>query len=1101
MKKLIIGGICALALYSCSQKPAVPTVTLDELRANFQNPPQEARPQVWWHWMNGNITKDGIYKDLTWMKRIGLGGFHHFDAGTSITPQIVENRLIYMDEGWKDAFNYAIHLADSLGLEMTIASAPGWSSTGGPWVEPKNAMKKLVWRETAASGKKLDLQLPEPYKTTGRFQNMPLSGSVLSGPDDNPDQYYEDIAVIAVKLPDGELSQEEMKGQLTASSEGFTLASMTDGDLANSTMLMAHPSGRAWIQYQYPEAQTIKSATVCAKGNDMLLQYSQDGSNWQDICAVIPSDVTVTTVDFQPVTAPYFRLTMANPVETPGMYGLLPPTPAAPGTDVSEFKLYPNTRVHLAEDKAAFTFAFDVLNQPTPTFGKETFASVDDVYDVTDKVKDGHLTWDAPTDGKWCVYRFGFSLTGKKNHPAPAEATGLEVDKLDPIAWNDYFHNYLDMYKKASNGMMGEKGIRYVLTDSYEAELMTWTPAMMQEFQKRHGYSMLSYLPALAGRVIASPTQTDGFLKDWRETLGELISENYDRLSVIAKNDYGMKGRYTESHENGRAYIGDGMDLKATAEIPMSAMWMNAEWLEHASTDLKDYDRTRYQMDDKESSSVAHIYGQNIAAAESMTAMGMGGSAYTFWPGNLKQVADLILSEGVNRIVVHESVHQPLDTHKPGLSLMSTGQWFNRHEVWAEQAKAWVDYLSRSSYMLQQGQHVADVLVYYGEDTNITKLYESHHGPSVPAGYQYDFCSPNTLLNVIDWNQGHYQSKASTMKYKVLWLDKNVDYMSNKVLRKLAQMAKAGAVIAGGKPVHPAGAADDPAEFEQLVNAIWGSGLKNVSTGIELKQVLQQQGIAPDFDTATAGMRYLHRDCVNIQIYWVNKPSLEQENVTATFRVTGLKPQIWHPETGVMEDASYSITEQGTTVQIPMVQDDAVFVVFGEKANETNVTLPQAVEKEQSATPAEWVVQFQEGRGAPESITLTELSDLSQHADTGVKFFSGVATYTTTLNVEKLEGDKQYLDLGEVGVMADVKVNGQSLGIVWKKPYRIDVTGALKAGENQLTIEVANLWRNRLIGDKQPGATPVTFTDMPYYFGMEPLFPTGLIGPLKLIGK
>ena len=145
-------------------------------------------------------TKDGIKKDLTWMKRIGLGGFHHFDAGVS-TPQIVENRLVYMDEGWKDAFAYATALADSLGLEMTVASAPGWSATGGPWVEPKDGMKKLVWKSVnVMGGKNVSLSLPEPYKTTGLFQNIPLQGNLIEAEGKPAEEYYEDIAVLAIHL-------------------------------------------------------------------------------------------------------------------------------------------------------------------------------------------------------------------------------------------------------------------------------------------------------------------------------------------------------------------------------------------------------------------------------------------------------------------------------------------------------------------------------------------------------------------------------------------------------------------------------------------------------------------------------------------------------------------------------------------------------------------------------------------------------------------------------------------------------------------------------------------------------------------------------------
>src|ERR1700740_959101 len=137
----------------------------DELAEGFRNPPQSARPRVWWHWMNGNITKEGIRKDMEWMQRVGIGGLQNFDANLE-TPQIVDKRLVYMTPEWQDAFRYAVAVADNLGLEMAIAAAPGWSETGGPWVMPEDGMKKLAWSEMLVTGgKKISLKLPAPPST------------------------------------------------------------------------------------------------------------------------------------------------------------------------------------------------------------------------------------------------------------------------------------------------------------------------------------------------------------------------------------------------------------------------------------------------------------------------------------------------------------------------------------------------------------------------------------------------------------------------------------------------------------------------------------------------------------------------------------------------------------------------------------------------------------------------------------------------------------------------------------------------------------------------------------------------------------------------
>src|SRR5581483_1219330 len=169
--------------------------TDDTLMKGFENPPQSARPRVWWHWMNGNITKEGIKLDLEWMHRVGLAGFQNFDAALS-TPQVVEKRLAYMTPEWKDAFKYATTLADQLGMEEAIAGSPGWSETGGPWVQPSQGMKKYVWSETLVEGgKPFNGKLAHPPSNTGAFQNVGVRDE-LAGPDNEKKapQFYADAA-------------------------------------------------------------------------------------------------------------------------------------------------------------------------------------------------------------------------------------------------------------------------------------------------------------------------------------------------------------------------------------------------------------------------------------------------------------------------------------------------------------------------------------------------------------------------------------------------------------------------------------------------------------------------------------------------------------------------------------------------------------------------------------------------------------------------------------------------------------------------------------------------------------------------------------------
>jgi len=1097
MRKLLLISAAVLAISACSSTPDGPensAKNMTELKAGWENPPQSARTQVWWHWMNGNITKDGIKKDLEWMHRIGLGGFHNFDAAMGGDP-VVKERLVYMHPEWNDAFEYAIRTADSLGLEATIASSPGWSATGGPWVEPQDAMKKYVWRTAYTEGGQVNLTLPAPFESTGAFQNAGAEGRGTAGVA----QYYEDIAVIAMKLPQGYKSSAQLGAKVTSSSGNFTLEQLTDQDLQNPGFLATDAKKDAWIQFEYPEAVTIRSITI-SDGNvsGKTLQSSDDGKTWTTVCPLSGGRLAQATLSVPATTAKFFRvLYAARPAMGGGMgmdnmMGMGAPAPKDPqGNSIAELDLCTYSKANRFEDKAGFAATAHLTTLPTAASEGENFSTPSDVVDVTEFVKDGVLTWTAP-EGTWKIFRFGFSLTGKQNHPATAEATGLEVDKLDPIAWTKYFHTYLDMYKKASGGMIGQKGIQYVLNDSYEAEQETWTPAMFEEFSSRRGYDLKSWMPALAGEVLCSPEQTDAFLYDFRQTIGELIADNYSLLTKIAVEDYGMKGRYTEAHEAGRVYPVDGMDVKATAAVPMSAQWVAASWI----MDRRNggYNRTVYMADDKESSSVAHIYGQNVAAAESMT--DWGEPAYSDHPGNLKYIADLELAYGITRFVIHESAHQPLDDYSPGFSLGGIGTWFNRHVTWAEMAGTWVDYMSRSSFMLMAGKNAADILYYYGEDSNICTEFGQDPQP-VPFGYQWDYCSPNALKDMIVCKNGKLASKSG-VEYKVLWMDRNVDYMTVSVLKKLSELAKAGAWIGGAKPKDTPTLVDDKAEWQSLVGEIWGGNYPNVIETTSLQAFLDKAGVAPDVDIEE-GYRFLHRTMSDAEVYWINKPSKEYKTVTLSFRTSGRRPELWHPDNGTVEQVSYKVLDGRTEVTLPLVPDDAVFVVFSGKGQESETVAPKT-ENTLVTVETPWTVKFQEKRGAPAEATFETLKSYTESDEFGIKYFSGVASYLNTINVAGV-GSKTVIDLGNVHELAEVYVNGQYCGTAWKEPFKVDVTSAIKEGENSIEVKVANNWCNRLIGDKQPNCPEVIghYDAETAYNAASPIYEAGLIGPVRVL--
>lgn len=1093
MKRHIIYAAAALAMAcACTSVERQSQKALEELNAGWQNPPQSARTRVWWHWMNGNITKDGIRKDIEWFNSIGLGGFQTFDAAMN-TPVIVKDRIVYMTDEWKDAFRYAINMADSLGMEVAIASSPGWSSTGGPWVKPQDAMKKLVWRSVYVQGGTVKTALPEPFTVTGNFQNLKAEAGDLAQAASY--QYYQDVAVIAVKVPQGRKTAAELGAKVSASKGNPTLELLTDEDLASAFNLpIDEKTGYAWIQYEFPQPTTIYGVRFCG-GENLILQTSDNGQHFSQACTIDTSaGVPQSTMAIPATTARYFRVLYPNPKAEESYWGL--PTEAPKSTAVSELELLPYSVVHHAEEKGGFSESAASFAQVATPFTDEEFPQEEDVVDVTAFVKDGILSWNAP-EGSWKVYRFGCSLTGKQNHPAPAEATGLEVDKLDADAWTAFFHNYLDMYKEASGGMLGQRGIQYVLTDSYEAGIENWTPKMFEQFAVRRGYDLHTWLPAIAGEIIGSPQESDRFLFDWRNTIGELFTENYERLSQIAIKDYGMKGRYTESHENGRAYVGDGMDIKKNAQVPMGAMWVNAPWIAYDVDESGHWRRSMYKADDKESSSVAHLYGQNVAAAESMTAV---SGAYSFCPENLKEIADDEIASGINRFVIHESAHQPSDEHVPGLSLTSVGQWFNRHEVWAPMAGTWIDYLSRSCFMLQAGINVADILYYYGEDSNVTYEFGyGHKAPQIPAGYQWDYCNPDALLNQISYSRGSLTSKSGT-QYKVIWMDRNMQRMSLPVLRKLAELAKAGAYIGGVRPMEPASLSDSKAEFDALVREIYDSGRQNVVETGNLQALLDRAGVQPDVNIAEP-YRFLHRTMKGAEIYWINKYTADYQDVTLSFRTVGMKPMLWHPDNGAIEELSYRQAGNMTEVALKLVPNDAVFVVFAGKADIQQL-LPEATETVLATVETPWDIAFQAGRGAPQKAVFDKLMSFTRSADFGIKHFSGIASYTNAVEIPALvNGSKTILDLGSVKNIAEVYVNGEYCGRAWKEPFRVDISKAVKAGRNDIEVRVANLWVNRLIGELDPACPEkLTYIDSPWsVLPGQPLLESGLLGPVTVM--
>uniref|UniRef100_E6QMR4 Alpha-L-rhamnosidase n=1 Tax=mine drainage metagenome TaxID=410659 RepID=E6QMR4_9ZZZZ len=835
---------------------------------------------------------------------------------------------------------------------------------------------------------------------------------------------------------------------------------------------------------------------------DKRLESSNDGITFRLVADLNGSKFPEHTTSFPPATARFFRIVIQRvpaPEDSEAARN-----PSGDDYEIEEVALHPGARVNRFEDKAAFTSAPDLYGYASPTVGPDQAIAKSDVIDLTAKMHpDGSLDWTPPA-GHWVVLRFGYSLLGITNHPATAEATGLEVDKLNHQYVKNYMEKYLQSYKDTVGpDWMGKRGIRYVINDSWEAGSQNWTDDMIQQFRKRRGYDPTPWLPVLTGHIVESAAASDQFLWDFRKTIADLIAnEHYGQLEATL-HQWGM-GHYGESHEGGRAFVADGMEVKKFNEVPMGAMWTQTPGVNHI--------QYGFNADDRESASVAHIYGQNLAAAESMTA---AAAPFAWYPAALKPTADQEFLNGINRIVIHESAHQPLIDKKPGLTLGPFGQWFNRNETWADQAGAWVDYLARTSYLLQQGRFGADLLYFYGEDSNLTAIFENK-SPDVPAGYGFDYVNADALIHVLGVENGQITTPG-LVRYRLLGLDPYSRHMSLPVLRAIDKLVEQGAVVAGPKPIDDPSLADDHAEFQRLSDQLFGpgtgigSGVHSVGKGKVYAgqtpaEAFRAMAVAPDFDYAANSpethLEFLHRRLPGADIYFVDNRGDHDADVKATFRVAGMQPKLWYADSGRVEPVSFTVSNGRTETPLHLEPWGTVFVVFREPTQLTSYTAPAHAVTALTTLSGSWQVTFPANWGAPPSVTLPSLSSWSDNSDPGVKYFSGTGTYTKTLTVPAnwfAAKTRLWIDLGEVKNLAEVEVNGKPLGVVWHAPYRVDATSALKPGENQITLHVTNAWVNRMIGDQQPNATKFAFTDVEPYHANSPLLPSGLLGPVRLL--
>lgn len=1072
------------------------TQSIQTLKDNFKNPPSAAWPRTWWHWTNSNITKEGITKDLEWMKRVGIKGFQLGDVAYG-NGQTVDNKIIFGSPAWLDAVKHTATEADRLDLEMAMFTSAGWSLTGGPWVKPEQAMKKLVWSETRVEGSKtLKVKLQQPPSIEGAGPNlMPLSGNVTGG------KFYSDFSVIAYRTPSDELVNAS-DPKVTTGAGPIDSKLLFDNDVTTAvTIQSTGEPKKAWIQLDFSQPLKTRSITIAGRRGIPFgrVMASNDSVSFYTLAAIPGKSGyrggNIRTYDFPETNARYYRIEMTNAPARPADVISQATTIVDTAYQISEIKLHTGGRVNRWEDKAGFNFLFEYAGTETPGMPASALIPSSGIIDLTSKMSaDGTLTWDAPA-GNWTIMRFGYALTGAKNRPAVPSGLGYEVDKLSKKYVEEYLKGYTEPLKSALGDLYGKR-LQYMLMDSWEAGIQNWTDDMPAEFKKRRGYDLTPFLPVLAGRVVQSPDVSDRFLWDFRRTLVDMFAENHYGTVTNFLNRQGIK-TYSEAGGVSLETIEDALLYKKYVDIPMGEFWVK---------DL--HPSSMYYEDVRGAASSSHVYGKGLVAAEAFT----GGNYES--PYTLKKIADYWFTQGVNQLVFHTSAHQPLDT-KPGNAMVGTH--IHRNITWAEMAKPFMTYVARNSYMLQQGKYVADVAYLLNEGAPSTMpFWGAGLQPALPEGYSFDYINADVLLNRITLAPGGRITLPDGLSYALLVLPET-ELMTLPMLRKIRNLVKGGATVLGSKPLKSPGLTAYPEsdrEINELANEVWGDldgnsrtmrtfGKGRVMWGMPVKTVLSSLCIMKDVEVnrPAEDVSWIHRKYGDDDVYYIVNRTDTMEDLQVKFRAIG-RAELWHSDDGEITPTGYTTSGEQTTVPLHLEERESIFVVF-DNNTKTASYVPAAKRYNPIATlSGPWTIRFPAGWGAPGQIQMQQLQSWTTNADSGVKYFSGTATYSKELNTNKSwfkTGEKIFLDLGDVKDIAVVSLNGKIIDTLWKAPFRCDVTGILKPGKNVLEIRVTNEWTNRLIGDQlSPGKKILTSYIQPFG-GKYELTPSGLLGPVRVV--
>ncbi len=993
----VLAGCTAIdrAGKSSSVSEAVPSASALNRRFDaedadaFRQPPKNCHPETWFHFIGGNVAREGLTADLEAIAGAGIEGVQLFHGQFGGPWPGVTNQIQCLSPEWDGLVRFAANECERLGLRFSMQNCPGWSYAGGPWIAASNAMRQLVWRTVFADGGKGEqtLALAEPAKPGG-------------------DSDYRDIAVIAYRAPDGVSAEQVYPVAFNSSRPEFPwqkfFRNQKDGALRCA--LSAEP---VWVEASFdapfalrsvevPSAQQVShprcyvpdvrirvEALLPDGTRRAVLDAKLPQSNWQGNRAV--------TFACAASEAKTYRVSLTG------------------GQDVnmSHITLSSAPLKNNWEAEAGWVLGGLFEGEKRSTRNGET---VGEVVDLTGRMAaDGTLRWEVPP-GRWLVQRWGHSNTGARNGPAPKEGTGWECDKLSKDGADAHFDGYIGRLSGKGGPLSGGL-LKGLLTDSWECRTQTWTPGMDQAFKRRRGYDLLPWFPALCGYVVGDEERTARFLRDWRSCISDMLVENfYGRLAARARENGLALSLETAC---GDVFPGDILEYYKYADVPMCEFWQPRTEAFVGSLDFKPV---------KPCASAAHLYGKPRVAAEAFTSFALTWNEHLEM---LKDVANIHFAEGVNHLVFHTYTHNPrTDWLPPGTSFGSgIGTPFLRGQTWWRHMPEFTAYLARCGYLLERGQPVSDVLWYLGDE-------QPHKPPQeapFPAGLKYDYCNPDILLNRLSVDNGRLVTPEG-LSYRVLWLN-DCRRMLPETLEKILELVRKGAAVAGERPAGLATLSGGPladARFHKAVAALWGAagetgerrvGSGRVLAGMPLDAALSKAGLSPD--VKADGIYWTHRRAEAADWYFVAAATTNGFRGQVDFRSEG-HAELWDPVTGRRQAVEVASAGGGrTVVELDLPRAGACFIVFRKNAPKDSSALarvPRLVR--QVAVDGPWTLGFPKGWGAPQSVKLAALKawcdlDLSPEG----KAFSGTATYETQVVLDGVEpGASVELDLGRVEI-------------------------------------------------------------------------------------